>query len=208
MYKKPPLASDNFEARFRRAQFLQFGSNVRRSTFPIHPRHIRNDRSPLVVPLITADGPKITVATISLSRIFVHGDAISYLSYRDDLIKPHYPLKFKPQPLRKAAGSFVCGMIEAVNTTKTKTMGRWVKGEKEEKARGCAADKGALERRKHSELRRELAPMSMSLLENSKQNGWRTKAISTLLFCTSALIRPTMPANSHFSFVCAACALT
>lgn len=62
-------------------------------------------------------------------------------------------------------------MTEAVNTTKTKTMGRWVEGEKEEKARGCAADKGALERRKHSELRRERVPISMSLLENSKKKG-------------------------------------
>ena len=60
-------------------------------------------------------------------------------------------------------------MTEAVNTTETKTMGRWVEGEKEEKARGCAANEGALERRKHSELRRECAPMSMSLLKNSKK---------------------------------------
>lgn len=96
MYRKPPLASENFEARLRRAHSLQSGSNVQRSTFPIRPLHIRNDRSPLVVPLITADGPKTTIATISLARVSVHGNAIPYFPCTNYLIKPHYPLKFKP----------------------------------------------------------------------------------------------------------------
>ena len=77
-------------------------------------------------------------------------------------MKPHDPLKFKPRPPRTPAGSFVSRMIKAVNATKTKTMGRWVEGEKEGKANDCVVDESASETRKESGLRREFAPVSMS----------------------------------------------
>ena len=201
------LASIKFESQMPQAHPLQLQSSVQPSSLPLRPLHGQNDRSHFLVPLITANSPDTAIATIRLSHISLHDNTIPYFPSGDDFVEPHYPFEFKSQPPRTPAGGFVSSVIKPVKATKTKTMGRWVEGENEEKAHRCVGDKGALERRKHRHLRRNYAPISMSLCSGRPKREGHTKPCSTRLFSTSALTRPTMPANFHCFSVWVTCVL-